>query len=222
MRHKSTAIGFILASALVVACGGHDVAAPEPETPTAHEMLDTHPWFNISPANSLVQMTARLNRGDQWIEDYATLGLVRGDLGIMTDASDNLKINQVDLFFDDVVAGAGVINEDGIYLTGIYLYAQGPAVAHTAWANDDDSAFAVAPIDLEFSWSIRVDGHVYDLAPQALPTIDFAFGLSVDCDDQLVIDITAVDPGTIWNWANIVEFSDLHITLHGTHTPVVW
>jgi hypothetical protein len=214
----------ILIAGLVGACDGPDEVAVPPagDEPTARELLAEQPRFTVSSVDQAIQLTARIDRGDRWVEDDAVLTLESGDLVISEDAGGDLVVETVDLYLGDITAGAGIIGDDGIQLTGLHVYTGAASTCHlTEWAGDDDSCFALATAALTLDWSLRIDDEVYGIGSQSLDEIALGVGLHVD-DGLVVVDVTAAAPGVFWDWAGIVELTDLSAVLHGTQMPMVW
>jgi hypothetical protein len=216
---KTTLIA--LCCATLFGCAGHDELGEPIGEPTAMELLDEQPWFGISPASNQVELTVRLNRGSYWLEDTARLDIDRGQLAVFADADGDLVIDALEFNLGDVVAGEKVISDDGLHLTDLHVYLKRAApAAMTEWADDGDTAYARAVVDLTLGWALFVGPETYSLGEQALPAIEIDLGLAKE-DGRLGLDLAAGADGVFWQWAGIIELADLRMTAHGTQLAVI-
>jgi hypothetical protein len=220
MTRSSIIIAFISALGLVAFGACADTVednTPDTLSPTARDHLGQRATFELLPNDSLVYMQVHVDRGAGGVVDgEAPLSIAGGVVTAAVAPDGTLSVSDLHVDFHDVV----ILPEDfpprGIHLTNITLrLEQETTCQHTEWTTDDNSCFAELPAQLVLDWALSVNGNEYDLGSQQLRTLDTSVAIyKTDTDYQ--IDIMGQVPGVLWSWADIIEFSDLTMVVHGT------
>ncbi len=219
----SIALSALAIPLLVVGCSA-DMAGPPPDetVPTAFEMLLDQPELALVPGMTWVEMTARVDRGSTVLEDTTRIEVDRGNLFLSTDQYGTVHIDGLAISFHDVVAGKGMLSENGFHFTDIVARMETPTSCDKAqWQRDGNHCSTTASLDINLDWSLVMDDQVYPLGTQKLGTMD----LNVEIYQkrgELFAELDGTAEGVFWHWAGIVEFSDL--TLYTTavqKAPVV-
>lgn len=193
-----------------------DDSVPGTLSPTAREHLGQRATFELGPADSVAYMQVHINRGGgDTVDGEAPLTIAGGVATAAVAPDGTLAVSDMLVDFHDVV----VLPEDfpprGIHITDITLrLEQETTCEHTEWTDDDNSCYAELPARLMLDWALNVNGNVYELGSQHLRSMDTAVAI-YKTDMAYEIDIMGQAPGTLWNWADIVEFSDFTMVVHG-------
>lgn len=207
---QTITIGSALAALFLTVGCSTDPAAPIVDEPTsAFDRLRAHPELDLLPASTWVDMTARLNRGDRWIESTITLPVNRGNVWLGANEYGDLSIDGFAISFADVVAGAGVISEEGLTFTDIVVRMGDPVVCQDSqWRHDGDYCEATAKLTLSLDWSLVIDDHIYPLGTQQLGQVAVTLDVYQKAG-KLFAELDGAADGVFWQWAGIVEFADV-------------
>jgi len=216
-----------LCLALTGACTSADDGVP-PE-PVARTLL-THPRHMVlDPDGAAARMYATFDRGDRIFRGRAVVDLVDGEMVVEADPDGVLVIDRLQLSIGDVVAGAGIIGDDGLLLTDIRVH---PGVGTplgrppeairlaTEWAPGGSVGYGSFDGDWTLSWALQLDSGPYPLLDQTLTGITTWVTVYGDVHD-LRFDLIAWNQGVMWNWSDIVELSDLVALGSGPWVPEV-
>jgi hypothetical protein len=154
-------------------------------------------------------ISARQRLGDGWRTANAQLVIERGYVRASMDDSGVFTINRLELDLAPIQLG---VFERPAELQDVHVRLTKPVQADVAWTSDDD-AIATMAMPFEFDWSVKLqnDGP-YPLATQQLAPTSVAVVLGGSGDHvSAQIDITA--SGELWNWADLLEMTDISISL---------
>jgi len=121
----------------------------------------------------------------------------------------------------DVVASKGTVSPKGLYFTDIMVRLDKPVASHDAfWRHDGDYCTAGVRLALTLNWSLYIDGEVWPLGPQHLEPMDVTID-AYTMNGKLYAELDGTSEGVFWDWAGIVEFSDLRMYTTATALPHV-
>jgi hypothetical protein len=159
---------------------------------------------------------ARRRGSDGWIVGGTDLAIERGYVrAAITDSSqlddrDQLEITQLEIALAPITLDA-VFNRPA-QLQDVTLRLTKPARGEAAWTSSD-AATATLMMQFDFGWKIAFDGgEAYPLATQHLPleSVDVVLTGSGDHVGAW-LDLEAA--GQLWNWADIVQITDLSLSV---------
>ncbi len=207
----------VSAALALTACESADVTGPEPTPPTARQRLEAGPRFQVVAADSLAQVTARVNRGDGWTETVVPLAIVDGSVTLHADVDDSVAVDSLRLGIGDIEVSEDAM-PGGLTLTNIVVTLDRQARCHRVDWKDDDACYAEAPVDVTLHWAVMTSEGPAPLAPQHLQPIDLRASMYLR-GDVLVLDAMAQSSEPLWTWANLVELTDLMVAVHGQEAP---
>jgi hypothetical protein len=191
-----------------------DIPLTGPHYDSVRERLSNRPTaLYIHDETSSGSVTARRRGHDDWITGTAALAIEHGHLRAALDDNGQLAIDQLEI-------AVAPIALDGVFskpaqLQDVKLRLVEPVRSDAAWTSDDNAAASLV-MQLDFDWSIAFDGgEAYPLASQHLPpqSVDVTLAGSGDHIEALV-DLEAA--GELWNWADIVQITELSLSLSGS------
>jgi hypothetical protein len=191
------------------ACTGVPGSGPHHGS-VSERLSDAPASLYVHDEASTGSVTARRRGYDGWIYGTSQLTIDHGHVRAALDDRGELEIDQLDITI-------APIRLDGVFqkqaeLQGVRLRLVETARSAATWATDDD-ATATLVMELDLDWSIVLDGgEPYPLATQHLPpmTVDLVLAGSGDHVDAR-IDLAAA--GELWNWADIVQITELALSL---------
>jgi len=211
----------MLALALVfLGCSADVSGDPYSEpTATAYDRLLDHPEFDMMPDSTWVDMTVRVDRGDHVLQQTTRLSMDRGNLIMGADAYGNMTIDGLAISFKDVIAGAGTISPKGLWFTNVVASMEDPTACWDSyWRSDGDYCSATGELALKLHWSLVIDNRVYPLGTQNLGPMEVTVQ-AYQKDGDLFAEVDGTAKGVFWNWADIVEFSDLRVFTTAVQRP---
>jgi len=217
----SIAIPFALGACHSADVGEPPVTVDVPTTTTAYDILLDQPELTLAPSATWVEMTTRVDRGDHDLVDTTRLPVDRGNLFLSADAYGDVQIDGLAIAFDDVVAGQGTVTADGFRLTDIVARLDSPVACDAVkWRRDGNLCSTTATLQLTLDWSLKIGNEIYPLGAQQLGNMDLYIEIYLQ-RDQLHAELEGVATGVFWNWADIVEFSDLSLYTMARTGPIV-
>jgi hypothetical protein len=163
----------------------------------------------VRSGSSFGTITARRRLADGWSTAETPLEIERGYVRTSIDANGQLAIQRLELDLAPIELG---LFERPARLQDVHVRLVKPVVADVAWMSEDDATTAMA-MPFEFDWSVKFQGdEPYALATQRLPETSAEVLLAGDGNHVAAqIDVTAA--GELWNWADILEMTDISISL---------
>lgn len=178
-------------------------------------MAETHLFVAAQDSAGTITAQRRLTTG--WAEGLVKLQIEGGELVANTDGDGNLVINALEIAFQAVTIPPSVLGREA-RLTDLHLRLTAPTHAMSTWDGDAD-ARAIAPLDLELSWSLAFDDTQLPLGMPRLPLLPANLHFAGD-GVRIAAEIRVHAPGELWNWADLVKLSDLELAL-GAQTLVL-
>jgi hypothetical protein len=197
---------------VIPACAGS--ASPEASNANSvRERLAQPTKLLVSPAQSSGSITARRYTHDGWQEGSTPVAIANGELDASAGATGDVAIGTFSIGAQPIDIPASVFGQPA-QLTDVRLALAGTPAMTTTWTDDDD-ATATATIDLDLSWTIVIGTAATPLGTQHLQGIPVAItftggGAEVDAA------IAAHADGTLWSWADLVQLTQLQLSLSAT------
>ena len=163
----------------------------------------------IHDESSSGTITAQQHVGDGWNTAQTPLYIQRGYVRAKIDESGQLAIQRLE--FDLAPIQLGVF-ERPAQLQDVHVRLAEPMNTNVEWTSDDEAKATLA-MPFEFDWTVKLQGDgPYPLSPQKLGPTNVAVTLGGDGDHvSAQIDIRA--SGALWNWADLVQMTDLSMSL---------
>lgn len=189
---------------------------PAPTSSTLRE-LQHGVELTVLPGVSTVTLEARWNRGDAWTESSVELGLRGGHIALSADDLGVVQVEDIQIDIGDVLISSDQLASD-IHLTDVSVHqTEARWCDVNDWSEDRKSCNAWLQANLVLDWSlVTEDGSTVPLGAQELVDIPMQIDLS-DGKRGLEARLRVDGPGTLWTWANIVEFHTLQLDI-GTDT----
>ncbi len=213
----------LLALTLALAAAGCAEGEIEPvDQPSVARILLSRPQhFALDPDGGVVRFYASLDRGDHVEYGRVVLDLTAGEMILEADPDGVLVLGELELEVADASYGVGNPLGPDLHLTDIRIRVAEPAVRlATEWASGGRVGYGGITADWILSWAIDSHGRIYPLGDQRLPGITFWVVAYGDASD-LRFDIAGWNGGTVWSWADIIEFEDMYMMGSGTWAPIV-
>ena len=158
-------------------------------------------------------ITARRYDNGGWDEGTTPIAIDNGELDLHLAADGELQLDNF------AVAAAPNDIPPSVFgkpaqLRDVRLVLAAPPAVTTTWS-DDDHATATASLDLDLSWTFVIDNAATPLGTQHLHGIPVQLALT-GSGDQVDAAISADATGTLWSWADLVQLTQLELTLHAT------
>jgi hypothetical protein len=202
----------LLLGALAAAGCSSSPSVSASEQQSAREILATPQAMDIVPAQTSVEMDARVDRGDGSESSHVDLPVVSGRAELVA-AGDQLQLSGLILDLAPVQVPASIV-PGGLTLTDLHLKLAAPVQTSDAvWSDGDDHLSADVRLSLDLVWSVQLSGKTYRLSDQRIDDLDV--GVTVDrVNDRITFDAGGLASGARWSWADIVVFENLSVTLH--------
>lgn len=186
---------------LVTACR-YDATGVEP-SPTARDRLwQATEHLELQPAACFLEVNQR------------ALPLIRGSVDVAADLVGTLQLVAADIQLGDIVVPATTDVPVELHFTNVRISLAKPVNAQTEWSVAGDAGFAHVDADVVLDWSlVAPNGDIVPLAPQRIK------GLALDLDvfdsqgGRLTATLYGEIDGPFWNWAGLLEMSDLTVDL---------
>lgn len=173
-------------------------------------LTETPTSLYVHDETSSGSITARRRVGDGWDNGTTGLKIERGYVRAALDANGELAIQRLELDLAPIQLG---LFEKPAELKDVHVRLSKPVQSAVVWGSDDEATSIVA-MPFEFDWSIKFADATepYPLATQMLAPSSVAFVLGGDGDHVTArIDIDA--SGELWNWADILQMTDISMSL---------
>jgi hypothetical protein len=164
----------------------------------------------VGGADSSGQISARRWTNAGWVAGDTTVVVDSGELKASVDKSGRLTLSSFEVGIMPIDIPEEVFKKPA-QLTDVKLKLTASASGVTTWTSDD-AATATLTLDLDFAWTIKVDGNKTPLGSQHLPPVPVDITLSGDGE---VIDasIGVHAAGELWDWAGLLQMTALEMSL---------
>lgn len=200
---------FIAVMLLATACT--EVPSSGPSYDSVRERLSAEPTsLYVHDETSSGSITARRRIGDGWDGGATDLAILRGYIRASIDDSGRLAIQRLEV---DLAPIQLSVFERPARLQDVHVRLPTPVEADVVWGSEDQ-ATAIVAMPFEFDWAIKFvdDEQATPLGTQRLPVTNVAVSLTGTGDHVSArIDIDA--SGELWNWADLVEMTDISMSL---------
>lgn len=199
---------------LATACTGVPSGGPHHDS-VLERLSDVPTSLYVHDETSSGTITAQRLGADGWIADTTTLTIEHGYMRAAIDAEGQLEIAQLDIAIAPI-AVSGVFQKTA-QLQDVRVHLAEPMHGDVVWTSTDD-ATATVEMAFDLDWAIVFDDEEpYPLATQHLNSVTATIVLGGEgdhVDAQLAIDST----GELWNWADLVQFTGLSLSLDAETT----
>lgn len=178
---------------------------------SVRDRLETKPTrLFVGGEGSSGQISARRWTNAGWVAGDTVVTIDSGELKASVDASGRLTLSTFEVGIMPIDLLEEVFKKPA-QLTDVKLKLTSAATADATWTTDD-AATATLMLDLDFAWTIKVDGNKTPLGSQHLPPVPVELTLSGDGD---VIDasIGVHAAGELWDWAGLLQMTALEMLL---------
>lgn len=195
---------------VVLGCQSSDVEAPERPT---RSLLADRLDFDIQREASMLRVTG--HRGTKEA-GRAVVPVMRGNLAMRVEDDGAIVLEAMDLELDDIQLSAEELPPSGIHLTNLRLHLAGEAAGASGWSDAGDQGFAQGTVDLKLDWAVALrDGGTSALATQTLEDIPIYLAVQPSFRGLLSARVVGLAMDTVWQWAEVIELSDLSLDLRG-------
>jgi hypothetical protein len=205
-------LAFVLLASACASRSGTDLETYD----SVRDRLETKPVrLYVGSEGSEGLISARRWTSDGWVAGDTMIKISSGELETSVDEAGRLKLSTFEVGVDSIDIPEEVFKKPA-QLTDVRLELRTAATADTTWTSDD-AATATLTADLDFSWTIKIDGNKTPLGTQHLPPVPVDVTLSGDGD---VVDasIGLHAAGELWDWAGLLQMTKLELALSAEST----
>lgn len=206
------ALAFVLLASACASRSGTDVDTYD----SVRERLETKPVrLYVGSEGSEGLISARRWTSDGWVAGDTMIKISSGELEASADKTGRLTLSTFEVGVDSIDIPEEVFKKPA-QLTDVKLQLTAAASADTTWTSDD-AATATLTADLDFSWTIKVNGNKTPLGTQHLPPVPVDVTLS---GDGAVVNasIGLHASGELWDWAGLLQMTALELSLAAEST----
>ncbi len=206
------ALAFVLLASACVSRSGTDLETYD----SVRERLETKPVrLYVGSEGSEGLISARRWTSDGWVAGDTQIKISSGELKTSADETGRLTLSTFEVGVDSIDIPDEVFKKPA-QLTDVRLKLTASAKADTTWTSDD-AATAMLTANLDFSWTIKIDGNKTPLGTQHMPPVPVDVTLSGDGE---VIDasIGLHASGELWDWAGLLQMTKLELSLAAEST----
>lgn len=206
------ALAFVLLASACASRSGTDVDTYD----SVRERLETKPVrLYVGSEGSEGLISARRWTSDGWVAGDTMIKISSGELEASADKTGRLTLSTFEVGVDSIDIPEEVFKKPA-QLTDVKLQLTAAASADTTWTSDD-AATATLTADLDFSWTIKVNGNKTPLGTQHLPPVPVDVTLSGD-GDVVNASIGLHASGELWDWAGLLQMTALELSLAAEST----
>jgi len=197
---------------VLAACNTETADSPESQPASVRERLATsEARLLLSAPNSAGTITIQRKVAGGWETGLADLKIDQGEVvATADDATGDITIQKLSLVLEPIEIPASVFNREAS-LSHVRAELTKPAVVTTTWT-DDNTAHLTTTLDLEFAWSLTVEGNTSGLGAPDLPPLTVSIDVTGD-GSSVHADVDAGAGGELWSWAGLIKLEDLALTL---------
>lgn len=189
-------------------------ATPTGPAASVRERLETAETpLAITTLESAGSITAQRRSSGTWVAGYVDLTVEHGDLVVTADDRGAITLERLSVDLGPIEIPKSVLGY-AAQLTGVHVESKRPVRVMTTWTGDDDAS-ATAPVDLELTWSLTIDGQTSPLGAPHLPAVPIELLLSGN-GENVHAEARVLSPGIVWSWADLVKLEDLSLILAAT------
>jgi hypothetical protein len=173
-------------------------------------MTDGSTRLYVGAEGSSGMITARRYTSAGWVSGDTAVTIQNGEIAAKVDARGTLTVEHLEVALAPIEIPEDVFKKPA-QLDDVRLTLRKPASAPTVWTTADD-AHATLTLELDFDWSIFINGGKTPLGTQHLPpvTIDVAI---TGAGDHVDASVALAASGELWNWAGLIEMTKLELSL---------
>ncbi|MBI4509427.1 MAG: hypothetical protein HY698_07300 [Deltaproteobacteria bacterium] len=171
--------------------------------------------LRIAPRMSALQVTGRHSR-DRDNGVPKAISIIDGTLRVRGEAAGALTLESLDIRFGDVVIPRSRWIESDIHLTDIRIRLESEATGQAMWLDHGAEGSSETKATLVLDWSFRSDGETLRLGSQRIRSVPLRIHVQEDALGRLRVNLTGHLPGVFWEWAGLLELSDLFFDLNAT------
>jgi hypothetical protein len=206
------ALAFVLLASACTSRSGTDVDTYD----SVRDRLETKPVrLYVGSEGSDGLISARRWTSDGWVAGDTMIKISSGELKASADNTGRLTLSTFEVGVDSIDIPEEVFKKPA-QLTDVRLELTAAASADTTWTSDD-AATATLTANLDFSWTIKVDGNKTPLGTQHLPPVPVDVTLSGD-GDLVSASIGLHAAGELWDWAGLLQMTALELSLSAEST----
>lgn len=201
--------GTLLCIALFLGCTNTPSGPPD----SVRERLESDgaTALVIAPSDSAGSITAqKRTSGGAWEAGVVALTVRAGELVATADARGAITIERLSVDLGPIEIPKSVLGY-AAQLDDVHLASKRPVGVTTTWTGDD-AAIGTAPVDLELSWSLTIDGKTSPLGAPSLPAVPIELELT-GTGAVVHAEARALSAGVLWSWADLIKLEDLHLIL---------
>ena len=206
------ALAFILLASACVSRSGTDLETYD----SVRDRLETKPvrlYVGSEGSDGLISARRWTNAG--WVAGDTAVTISSGELKASADQNGRVTLSTFEVGVDAIDIPEEVFKKPA-QLTDVRLKLTAAASADTTWTSDD-AATVTVNANLDFSWTIKVDGNKTPLGTQHLPPVPVDLTLSGD-GSVVGASIGVHASGELWDWAGLLQMTALEMSLSAEST----
>ena len=206
------ALAFVLLASACASRSGTDLETYD----SVRDRLETKPVrLYVGSEGSEGLISARRWTSDGWVAGDTKLVISSGELKASADETGRVTLSTFEVGVDSIDIPEEVFKKPA-QLTDVRLELTAAAKADTTWTSDDE-ATATLTANLDFSWTIKIDGNKTPLGTQHMPPVPVDVTLSGDGE---IVDasIGLHASGELWDWAGLLQMTKLELSLAAEST----
>jgi hypothetical protein len=196
---------------LLTACGASMPSGEPPASVRDRLALEPTALSFTDPASGGA-VTAARKTSDGWTTGTVELAVRDGDLVVSATPNGDLTLESLAVAFEPIDVPASVLGYE-VQLTDVRFDLAEPQRLITTW-DSADAGHATAELALALSWSLTNHGTTSPLGSPELPRIPAELVLT-GTGDVVHGELRVSAPGELWQWADLLAFDDLALTLAG-------
>ncbi len=201
---------FLALTVFAAACTSNSPAGGPTYDSVRERLADAPTRMVVGTDGSSGSITARRWTPTGWVEGTTEVTIESGELVAKADESGRLTIEKASVSLAPIEIPEEVFHKPA-QLDDVRLTLTDAATADATWTGDDDVT-ATFTLELDFDWSIAIDGKKTPLGTQHLPpvTVDLMLtggGDHVDASFAMHAD------GELWNWADLLKMTSLDLSV---------
>lgn len=206
------ALAFVLLASACASRSGTDLDTYD----SVRDRLETKPvrlYVGSEGSEGLISARRWTNAG--WVAGDTAITITSGELEASADQDGRLTMSTFEVGVDSIDIPEEVFKKPA-QLTDVKLELTAAASADTTWTSDDAATLTVMA-NLDFSWTIKVDGNKTPLGKQHLPPVPVDLTLSGD-GEVVGASIGLHASGELWDWAGLLQMTALELSLSAEST----
>lgn len=195
-------------SIVLVACTAGPDDGPGEGITSMRARLASEPHLFVGQGARGGSITALRRTDAGWASQRVPLTVSAGELVATAGGSGGVRLSGLALALEPVTIPSTVLGHPAV-LTNLRLRLVAPTEVACTWSGDDH-ARAAAPLELELSWWLEVDGIRLPLGAPRLPPLPVALELSGD-GAGIEAALHLAPAGELWSWADLVKLTDFEL-----------